>query len=199
MALLALLVLTPLTALVSDRVGRKPMFLAYALGFALLSYPLFVGMRSGTFTSALLASLLFAFCSSLSVGCLAATLVELFPTRTRYTDVAIGYNLGQALLGGTAPLVATALIHLSDNVLAPAYYLIASGIVAGIACLFIKARHNAPLDELEENGYLAASRRRNDVRQPPLGSDSARALGLRARGRCPPIVPKAPLTGGEFP
>jgi MHS family proline/betaine transporter-like MFS transporter len=150
MALLALLILTPLTALVSDRVGREPIFLASALGFALLSYPLFVGMRSGTFNSALLASLLFAVCSSLSVGCMAATLVELFPTRTRYTGVAIGYNLGQGLLGGTAPLVATALIHLSDNVLAPAYYLIASGIVAGIACLFIKPRHNVPLDELED-------------------------------------------------
>ncbi len=148
-ALLALLVLTPLSALVSDRLGRRPMALAAALGFALLSYPLFLLMEKGSFASALVAGSVFSVCSSLFSGCMAATMVELFPTRTRYTGVAIGYNLGQALLGGTAPLVATALIHLSGNVLAPAYYLIGAATVAGFTALFIKPRHDLGLDEGE--------------------------------------------------
>jgi MHS family proline/betaine transporter-like MFS transporter len=146
-ALVALLLLTPLTAVISDRVGRRPMFLASALGYALLSYPLFLRMTDGTFSSAVLGGLVFATCSGLFSGCMAATLVELFPTRTRYTGVAIGYNVGQALLGGTAPLIATALIHLTGNVLAPAFYLSGSGMVAGVACLFIQVRHVQPLDE----------------------------------------------------
>jgi MHS family proline/betaine transporter-like MFS transporter len=146
-ALFALLILTPLTALVSDRIGRKPMFLAGALGYALLSYPVFVLMTSGTFRSALLGGLVFAACCSLFAGCMAATMVELFPTRTRYTGVAIGYNVGQTLLGGTAPLVGTALIHFFGNELAPAFYLIGSAMVGSLACLFIKARHGQPLDE----------------------------------------------------
>jgi MHS family proline/betaine transporter-like MFS transporter len=146
-ALLTLLLLTPLTALVSDRVGRRPMFLAAALGYGLLSYPVFVRMTGGTFTSALLGGLVFAVCSSLFAGCMAATMVELFPTRTRYTGVAIGYNLGQTLLGGTAPFVGTALIHLTGNDLAPAFYLVGCAPVAGVACLFIKERHGQPLDQ----------------------------------------------------
>src|SRR5262249_4142861 len=132
-ALLALLLLTPVTALVSDRVGRKPMFLAAALGYALLSYPVFLALTSGTFTGALLGGLVFAACSSLFTGCMAATLVELFPTRTRYTGVAIGYNAGMGLLGGTAPLVGTALIHLTGNALAPAFYLIGWAAVGAMA------------------------------------------------------------------
>jgi MHS family proline/betaine transporter-like MFS transporter len=146
-ALLALLLLTPLTALISDRVGRKPMFLAAALGYALLSYPVFLGMTSGTFTSALLGGLVFAVCGSLFTGCMAATLVEMFPSRTRYTGVAIGYNLGQTVLGGTAPLVGTALVHLTGTELAPAFYLIGWAAVGGVACLFIKARCGQPLDQ----------------------------------------------------
>jgi MHS family proline/betaine transporter-like MFS transporter len=147
LALVALLLLTPPAAMLSDRVGRRPMFLAAALGYALLSYPLFLHMTDGSFGSALLGGLVFAACSSLFSGCMAATMVELFPTRTRYSGVAIGYNGGQTLLGGTAPFVATALIQLSGNSLAPALYLAASAVVAGVASLFIKARHGQPLDD----------------------------------------------------
>jgi MHS family proline/betaine transporter-like MFS transporter len=146
-ALLALLLLTPLTALVSDRVGRRPMFLTAALGYALLSYPVFLGMSGGSFTGAVLGGLVFAVCGSLFAGSMAATLTELFPSRTRYTGVAIGYNLGQALLGGTAPLVGTALVHLTGTELAPAFYLIGWAAVGGVACLFIKARCGQPLDQ----------------------------------------------------
>jgi MHS family proline/betaine transporter-like MFS transporter len=52
-----------------------------------------------------------------------ATVTELFPTSQRYTGLSVGYNIGAALFGGTAPLVATFLIQWSGNVLAPAFYL----------------------------------------------------------------------------
>jgi MHS family proline/betaine transporter-like MFS transporter len=146
-ALLVLLPLIPLMALVSDRIGRKPMFLGGALGYAVLSYPAFLRMSDGTLTSALQGGLTFALFSSLFAGCMAATMVELFPTRTRYSGIAIGYNLGQAVLGGTAPFVATALIHQTGNDLAPAFYLIGSAVIAGLACLSIKTLHGQPLDE----------------------------------------------------
>jgi len=145
-ALAALLALTPLAALVSDRVGRRPMILGTALGYALLSYPLFLLMSAGTFAAALLGGLVFAVCNSLFSGCMAATLVELFPTRTRYTGMAIAYNVGMAVLGGTAPLAATGLIRLTGDVLAPAYYLIGAAALTGVASLFVKPRHGRPLD-----------------------------------------------------
>lgn len=146
LALVVLLLLIPFAALASDRVGRKPMFLTAALGYVLLSYPLFLLMTGGTFVRTLSAGLAFAACNALFSGCMAATMVELFPTRTRYTGIAIGYNVGQAILGGTAPWVATALIQRSGNVVAPAFYLIGSAAVAGVASLFIPARHGRPMD-----------------------------------------------------
>jgi MFS transporter, MHS family, proline/betaine transporter len=148
-ALLVLLLLTPLSAVVSDRVGRKPMFLASALSYAVFAHPVFLMMTGGTFAGALLAGLVFASCNGLFSGCMGATMVELFPTRTRYSGIAIGYNLGQALLGGTAPLVATGLIDLTGNNMSPVFYLIASALVGGAASLFIKARHGQELDAPE--------------------------------------------------
>ena len=49
-ALVALLILTPLTALLADRVGKKPMFLASAIGYAVLTYPLFLLLKTGTYS-----------------------------------------------------------------------------------------------------------------------------------------------------
>jgi MHS family proline/betaine transporter-like MFS transporter len=147
-ALVALLVLTPFMAVVSDRVGRRPMYLASAICYAILSYPLFAIMAHGGYPAAVLGGLVFACSNSLFSGCMGATMVELFPTRTRYSGIAVGYNVGQAVLGGTAPLIGTALIELTGNKLAPTFYLIVCAIVAGVAALFIKPRHGVPLDEL---------------------------------------------------
>jgi MHS family proline/betaine transporter-like MFS transporter len=144
-ALSAVAVLTPLAAIASDRLGRRCMYLGGAIGYAVLSHPLFATMSGGSWVSALGGGLAFAVCISLPSGCMAATMIELFPTRTRYTGVAIGYNIAQALLGGTAPLIATWLIHVSGNEVAPAWYLIAAAMITAVAACFIPSRHNEPL------------------------------------------------------
>jgi MFS transporter, MHS family, proline/betaine transporter len=144
-ALAVLMVLMPPLAILSDRVGRRPMYLAASAGFVLLPYPLMLMMSSGTFSAAIAGSLAFAVCSSLFGCCMGATMVELFPTQTRYTGVAIGYNVSQAILGGTAPLVATELIQQSANVVAPAFYLILCGGVAAYFSFSIRPLHGKPL------------------------------------------------------
>jgi MHS family proline/betaine transporter-like MFS transporter len=50
-------------------------------------------------------------------------LAELFPTPVRYTGFALSFNMANALLGGTAPFVATWLIAVTGSNAAPAWYL----------------------------------------------------------------------------
>jgi MHS family proline/betaine transporter-like MFS transporter len=144
-ALSTLLILMPPLALLSDRIGRRPMYLAASAGFVLLSYPLLLLMSGGTFAAAVTGGLAFAVCSSLFGSCMGATMVELFPTQTRYTGVAIGYNVGQAVLSGTAPLVAVWLVKQTGSELAPAFYLIACGLVAAYFSRAIRPLHGKPL------------------------------------------------------
>ncbi|MDA2921608.1 MFS transporter, partial [Desulfobacterota bacterium AH_259_B03_O07] len=54
--------------------------------------------------------------------------------------MSIGYNVGFAIFGGTAPLVATLLIKTTGNKLAPGYYLILAGLISLI--VFIKIRES---------------------------------------------------------
>src|SRR5262249_48623837 len=88
-ALALLLVLTPLMALISERVGGRRMFLASALTYGLASYPIFLLMAGGGFTAVVLGGVVFAVACSLFAGCMAAVLADLFPTQTRYSGVAI--------------------------------------------------------------------------------------------------------------
>ena len=91
-ALSALLILMPPLALLSDRVGRRPMYLASAAGYILLSYPLMVLMQGGTFLGAVVGCLAFAVVNSLFGCCMGATMVELFPTRIRSRAVGFTFS-----------------------------------------------------------------------------------------------------------
>lgn len=53
-------------------------------------------------------------------------LPTLFPPLERYSGVAFHYTFGQALFGGTTPLIATALVAWTGNSMAPAFYLVFS-------------------------------------------------------------------------
>lgn len=62
----------------------------------------------------------------------------MFPMKTRFSGIAIGYNISLAIFGGTAPMVSTWLIHKTGHdITAPAYYLIAMALVSFGAALFV--------------------------------------------------------------
>ena len=68
--------------------------------------------------------------SGLTNGSFACLLTDLFPTRIRFTGVALVFNISFTLFSGTAPLVATTLIREMGSVRAPALLMIGCGILA---------------------------------------------------------------------
>jgi MFS transporter, MHS family, proline/betaine transporter len=146
-AAIVLTVLTPIMGAWSDKIGRKPLALASAILFGVLAWPLFsylVGSPNGTtlvIVQSIAAAVLAVF-----AGPLCAILSELFPTRVRFTALSIGYGLSVTLFGGFAPFIATWLIDLLKNPVAPAFFLIFAAIVSTITLALMKDRTNAPLD-----------------------------------------------------
>ena len=124
---LSMLIITssiPIMGYCSDKIGRKPMLLFGAIGIGLLAYPLFLILEIKTFAAITTVQLIFALLIACCYGVTPALLAEMFATPTRYSAIALPYNIANVLFGSTAPLVATLLIHFRHSLAAPSFYLI---------------------------------------------------------------------------
>lgn len=99
----------PIAGSLSDRYGRPFIMRIGGIGICLLSPLLFVLIGQGTAWIAFCCQMVLGICLSLWGAPMCAWLVESFEENARLTSVAIGYNMAQALAGGSAPFVATLL------------------------------------------------------------------------------------------
>lgn len=129
----------------SDRFGRKTMLILASLVFMLATVPLFKIMGMGGFLGMVLVQVVFGAMLTMNDGTLPCFLSEIFPTSVRYSGFAFSFNVANALFGGTAPFVATWLIEVTGNKLAPAWYLVAAAAVALIAMMASRETANKPL------------------------------------------------------
>ncbi len=143
-SMIAMGITIPLSGWLSDKIGRKAVLIPSALGFAFLSYPLFLALE-GSFVVALLAQIFLSFLMGMFFAPIPATLVELFPVTVRYSGLSISHSISMAVFGGSAPMIATGLIRLTHNNAAPAFYLSVASLIAAIALLFMKDRFKSEL------------------------------------------------------
>ncbi|MEE2681324.1 MAG: MFS transporter [Planctomycetota bacterium] len=113
----------------SDRIGRRPLLLTSALLLGTVAWPFFSLLQVGSVTTIFWVMAVFAVIIGFAQGPTPAMMTELFPTRSRLTGIGIGYNVTQAIAGGTAPAFCTWLVMSTGIDGAPAFYLIASAVV----------------------------------------------------------------------
>jgi len=85
------LLFVPLAALLSDRLGRKPLLITGVTGLLLLAYPLFALMHHGDSGMVFLGQFGFVVVTSLIFGMYPVTMVEMVSPRVRVTALSIGY------------------------------------------------------------------------------------------------------------
>ena len=134
--------LSPLVGHIADKVGeRKVMFTSCVLTICLSPF-IFYLLQQQTVLSISMAILIAAVTMSTFNAPSNALLQRLFPTKVRYTGIALGYAVGIALLGGTQPLICTYLIETTQNPFSPAFYLIFAAFV-GMTALFFSRKAEA--------------------------------------------------------
>src|ERR671921_102947 len=95
----------------SDRVGRRPLYLGGALFSLVFAFPFFLLLNTKTALLIWLAIVLGVNVGhDLMYGPQAAYFAELFGTRVRYSGASLGYQLASVFAGGFAPLIAAALL-----------------------------------------------------------------------------------------
>ncbi|HCE9343927.1 MFS transporter [Pseudomonas sp. WS 5503] len=119
----------------SDLFGRKTMLLTASVLFLALTWPLFGMLNNQPLVVILMIQIAFGAILAMNDGTLPCFLAEIFPTRVRFSGFAFSFNIANAVFGGTAPFIATWLIQLTGNKMAPAWYLLAAAAVALIAML----------------------------------------------------------------
>lgn len=144
-ALLMLTLIIPFMGLMSDYIGRKPVFLLGAVGLALLVFPFFGLLLSGNWWSVLGGEIILALLLAPLNATVPTMIAEMFPTAIRASGVSIGYNIGQAVFGGTIPLVAFSLVEFTGNKYAPAWYILFWSILTVVSVKYTKETYRKKL------------------------------------------------------
>jgi MFS transporter, MHS family, shikimate and dehydroshikimate transport protein len=167
------LVTVPLFGALSDRVGRRPLYLAGAVVTTLWAFPLFGLLNTESPVLIWLAIVVGVNLGhDLMYGPQAAYFAELFGTRVRYSGASLGYQLASVFAGGFAPLIATALLAAGDG--SPtlvALYVTAMGLISVVATLFARETYRKDVyeDEAEERELVRERRFDRERFREPAG------------------------------
>jgi metabolite-proton symporter len=136
----------PLWGTLSDRIGRRAVYLFGAVGMAVWGFVFFALLDTRSFGVIAVATTVGLVLHGAMYGPQAAFFSELFGTRVRYSGASVGYQLASILAGALAPLIAVALLNAWDSTLPVSLYLAAMCVVTVLAVLVAKETRGSSLD-----------------------------------------------------
>lgn len=137
------LVTVPIAGHLSDRFGRRLIYMIGVVGVAVFAFPYFGLLDtkvSGLVILAVIVSLIF---HDIQYGPQASLIAENFTGSLRYSGASIGYQLASVIAGGPAPLIAAALLGAYDSTTPIAIYIILCAVVSLVALILIPNRQHA--------------------------------------------------------
>lgn len=126
----------PIAGAASDRFGRRAVLLSSYIGYLVIAWPVFaiLGATESILVVGLVYVVYMAFNGFAQVPAF-PQFTELFPRQVRYTGVALGFNIGTIIAGGSAPYVAAQLVQSTGNPMAPAFWVMGVAVV-GLVTVF---------------------------------------------------------------
>jgi MFS family permease len=124
------------TGWIGDRIPPRHLLRAGVGLLLVLAFSFYSALETRAMNLTLLC-VLAGISAGLTNGSFAVLLTDLFPTRVRFTGVALVFNVSFTLFSGTAPLVATTLIRETGQAASPAYMMMASAALALAGSLWV--------------------------------------------------------------
>jgi MHS family proline/betaine transporter-like MFS transporter len=138
---------TPVIGHLGDVVGRKPAMVTTALAIALPALPLFAVLNTAGSGGTFAAMVALAIPAASASAVFASAIPEQLATVGRFSGLAIGYNAAAAVFGGFSPLIASALVDATGWRLAPAVFLLGTGLLVLPFLLRLPETARRPLPE----------------------------------------------------
>jgi MFS family permease len=144
----------PLAGHISDRIGRKRMYLIGAVTMGVFGFVYFAMLNTLVPGWIFLAIVLSFIPHDMMYGPQAALIAECFSPRLRYSGCSLGFHLSSVIAGGPAPLIATALLAATGSGYSVALYVLFCSIVSVSATVFLPDYTNRDISQ--EHAYGAA-------------------------------------------
>lgn len=143
------LVAIPAFGRLSDRVGRKPVIAGGILAEALLAFPFFWLLDTGTAAAVFIAYGVMMAAFSANYGPIATFLAELFGSKVRYSGLSVAYMLSGLLGSAITPAITVALLASTGESSSIAWYVGGAAIVSLIALLLLADGRDRDIDQVE--------------------------------------------------
>ena len=140
----------PLVGRLSDRYGRRPVYLVGATLAGTWGFFAFPMMDTGNYLAIMGAIIIGLVIHSLMYAPQPAIMAEMFPTRMRYSGVSLGYQVTSIVAGSLAPIIAVKLLDIYDSWVPIALYLAAAAVVTLIAALFMRETKGIDLATVDQ-------------------------------------------------
>lgn len=139
----------PQVGRLSDKFGRKPVYLAGAIlgaTWAFFAFPMFDTQNPVIIILAVTIGLCF---HALMYAGQPAIMAEMFPTRMRYSGVSLGYQVTSIIAGSMAPIIATAILQETGSWVGVALYVLGACVVTGIAVVTLRETRGISLRDVD--------------------------------------------------
>lgn len=139
----------PVVGALSDRFGRRPIYLIGALAAATWGFFAFPMMHTGNYAAIMAAIIIGLVFHAFMYAGQPAIMAEMFPTRMRYSGVSIGYQVTSIVAGSLAPIIATALLEKYGTWQPIAFYLTAAAAITVVAVYFTRETKGISLESVD--------------------------------------------------
>jgi MFS family permease len=140
----------PQVGRLSDRIGRRPVYIVGAIAAGTWGFFAFPMMNSANYLVIIGAIVIGLVIHAIMYAPQPAIMAEMFPTRMRYSGVSLGYQVTSIVAGSLAPIIAVRLLDIYDSSVPIALYLAAAAVITLIAALFMRETKGIDLADVDQ-------------------------------------------------